>query len=307
MCAGLLFVGCLTGTAFLLQIHLASPGAWQELYHAFRERSGHGDLSGGSFTAIQWLSTEFTYLTTLFHPVAWILAGVGAAIAFAARRRLSPREAAPLHIAAVLFVIDAFYVSVLRNQSYIHDFAGFYFLIPVSIYSGFLIERIIREIETRWPGYPSTVASIAGCILATGLIGSGIAQLDGIDTQFCILDDDDTEPATLMPDVGHLIDTSFPADAVILCNFDRYYSPLSYYARHVMVNDVSNYADWQASASEALPQRAGGIVWANAPDAADLLRHLPAAEQHPVAVDGIPFVLWLPRAGLLYDPKGAGH
>jgi len=307
MCTGLLLVACLSGMGFLLQIHLASPGAWQELYRAFRERSGREDLSGGSFTAAQWLNAEFAYLTTLFHPVAWLLAGIGAAIALAVRRRLPMREAAPLHCATLLFVIDAFYVCALRNQSYIHDFAAFYFLIPIAVFSGFLIERLIRGIETRWPGYPSAVASIAGCMLAAALIWSGIARLDGIDTQFCILDDDDTEPPTLMPDVGRLIDASFPADAVILCNFDRYYSPLPYYARRIMVNDVRYYTDWKASVSEALPQPAGGIVWANAPDAADILRHLPSTELRPVTVDGIPFVLWLPRALLLHDPKRTAH
>jgi len=293
-CAALLLTASFSGLAFLLQIHLASPAAWQELYHAFRERSGHGDLSGGSFTAAQWLRMEFTYLTTLFHPVSWILAALGAGIAFETRRRLPVRESAPLHTATIFFVIDAFYVCILRNQSYIHDFAGFYFLIPIAVFSGFLIEWIIRAIESRRPGYPSFLATMAACALAAALLWSGIARLDGIDSQFCILDDDDTEPATLMPDVGHLIDATFPKDAVILCNFDRYYSPLPYYARRIMINDTRDYTDWQQAASESSPHPAGGIIWTDAPEASQLLHHLPPAETRPVTVDGIPFVLWLP-------------
>ena len=291
MAAGLLAAACFSGLAFLLQIHFAAPGAWRELFHAFRERSGHGNLSGGAFTAAQWLRTEFVYLTTLFHPVALLLAALGAVLAVSGRRSLSALEAASLHIGAVLFVIDAFYVCALRNQSFIHDFACFYFLIPVAIFSGFLIERMIRKIATRWQGY----STLACCALAAVFIGSGIRRLDGIDTQFCILDDDDTEPAELMPDLGRLIDRTFPADTVVICNFDRYYSPLPFYARHIIVNDIRTYADWQRALSDALPQPAGGIVWADAPDAADLLRHLPRTETYPVTVDQIPFVIWQPN------------
>jgi hypothetical protein len=296
MAAALLLAALLAGIGFLTQIRLAEPGAWRELFRAFRERSGHADLSGGAFTTAQWLRTEYTYLTTLFHPIAWFLACAGAAAAFFDRRRLSAREAAPLHIGAALFLIGAFYVCALRNQSYIHDFACFYFLVPVAIFSGFLFERIIRQIEDRRPGYPAMVATLASCIIAAGLIWSGIRSLDDIDTQFCILDDDSGEPAMLMPDVGRLIDRTFPSGAVVICNFDQYYSPLPYYARREMTNDVRTFADWRRAVSDAAPRPAGGIVWANAADAADLLSRLPAAETRRVIVDGIPFVLWLPLA-----------
>jgi hypothetical protein len=295
--AALALAAFLSGIAFLVQIRIAMPGAWQELFDAFRQRSGHGDLSGGAFTTAQWIRTEFDYLTTLFHPVAWLLAAAGALVAFLERRRLSKSETAPFHIGAALFVIDAFYICALRNQSYIHDFASFYFLVPIAIFSGLLIERAIRLVEARWPGYRTLAAALACCVLPAALIWSGIRRLDGIDTQFCILDDDNTEPDTLMPDVGRLIDRTFPPDAVVICNFDRYYSPLPYYARRVMVNDVHTYPDWRHAVSDAAPQNAGGIIWAAAPDAPALVSHLPAAETRRVTVDGIPFVLWLPHAG----------
>lgn len=296
MAAGLLMTAFFCGIAFLLQIRMAAPGAWRELFHAFRERSGHGNLAGGSFTAMQWLRMEATYLTTLFHPLAWLLAGAGALLAFLQRRRFSAGEAAPFHIAVFLFVIDAIYICALRNQSYIHDFASFYFLVPIAIFSGFFVEWIIRATEARWPGAPALAATIACCGLAAALILSGIRLLDGIDTQFCILDDDDAEPPTLMPDIGHLLDRTFPPDTMILCNFDRYCSPLPFYARHAMANDLHTYAAWQSAISDARPQPAAGIIWAAAPDAAGLLSRLPSPELHPVIIDGIPFVLWHPRS-----------
>jgi hypothetical protein len=124
-----------------------------------------------------------------------------------------------------------------------------------------LIDQILRKVGRRWAAYSVTLLC---SLLAAGLLWSGIRRLDGIDTQFCILDDDDTEPDPLMPDVGRLIDRTFPPDAVIICNFDRYYSPLPYYARRVMTNDVHTYAEWQSAVSDAKPQPAYGILWAKA-------------------------------------------
>jgi len=294
MAGALLLAALFSGAAFLIQIHLAQPAAWHELLSAFRERSSHSDLSGGEFTGAQWLRAQFSYLTSLFIPVTLLLAAAGAVLAFCLRDRLSPKETAPLQIATALFVIGAFYVCALRNQSYIHDFASFYFLIPVAVFPGFLVERILRGIESRWPGYPAPAAAAICSIAVAALIWSGVRSLADIDTQFCILDDDNTEPATLMPDIGRLIDKSFPTDAVIICNFDPYYSPLPYYARREMDHAVRTFADWQSAISDAAPRPAAGIIWADEPNAPELLRHLSPSETRPVKVDGIPFILWLP-------------
>jgi uncharacterized membrane protein len=291
--AALLASAVLCGLGFLLQIRLAMPGAWHELYSAFRERSGHSDLSGGAFTMGQWLHTEYGYLTTLYHPAIWLLA-IGGIIVAWTERRTPPRQEQPvLHIAAVLFGIDAFYICALRNQSYIHDFASFYFLVPLSIYAGFFVDRIIRSARALW-GEKGTRATVVCCCAMTAmLVWFGIRSLATIDTQFCILDDDTEEPDTLMPDLGRLIDRSFPANTVVICNFDQYYSPLPFYARHVMVNDIHTAADWDHAAADAAPQSAGGILWTGAPDAATLARHFPPAQIHAATVDGIAFLLWI--------------
>ena len=294
-CAALAATACVSGVFFLLQIRLASPAAWTELFHAFRERTSHADLSGGSFTAMQWVSTEFTYLTTLYHPVVWVLAIAGAVLAWVQRKRLSAPERGPIHAAIILFAIDAFYVLALRNQSYIHDFASFYFLVPLSVFPAFLVERIVRDRPIAY--------TFAACALAGAMIWLGIRQLDGIDTQFCILGDDDTEPPTLMPDVGKVIDQTFAQNDVVICNFDQYYSPLPFYARHEMTNAVRSYADWQQAVSDALPHQSGGIIWTDEPGAPELLGHFPAKEKRDITVDGIRFVLWLPRVKELDAPS----
>jgi hypothetical protein len=292
ICAALLSIAFLSGCAFLLQIHIANPSGWSELLRAFRERSGHADLSGSSFTIAQWLGTQFIDLTTLFNPIALLLAICGAFYLLANRRGVPVSQRPLFHIAGTFFIIDFIYVCALRNQSYIHDFASFYFLIPAAIFPGLLIEHFLARFKSPSLSIPATAA--AG-IIAAALIVAGIRRLDNIDTQFCILGDDDTEPATLMPDVGRVIDQNLPVNRVILCNFDKYYSPLPYYARHIMTNDLQSYAGWRQGIADALPQSTAGIIWSSAPGAADLLRHLPQSETRPITVDGIPFTLWLPK------------
>jgi 4-amino-4-deoxy-L-arabinose transferase-like glycosyltransferase len=292
--AALLLTGGVYGFAFLLQVHLALPGGWRELFDAFRERSGNADLSGGKFTAVQWLRVQFADLTTLFNPLISLLAAGGAAAAIFTRGDLSESETALLRTGASLFLIDAFYLCLLRNQSYIHDFAGFYFLIPLSIFSGFLIDRFLRWIEQRF-SRPARLALCACCCAFAGfVIYSGVRSLAGIDTQFCILDDDESEPPNLMPDLGRLIDRAFSENAVVVSNFDPYYSPLPFYARRQIANGNLTYADWRRALADASPQPAGGIVWLGDPSAPDLVRRLPAAETRKATVDNIPFLLWLP-------------
>jgi len=294
MAFALASVAVLSGVVFLVQIRIAATGSWGELFHAFRERSGQGDLAGGKFTIWQWIETQFDYITTLFSPVTWLLAIGGAVVGVLQRRNLSAREFAPIEIAGTVFFIDAFYVCVLRNQSYIHDFASFYYLIPLSIMPAFFLDQILKIVKARFAGIATYAATAAVCAGVAGMIYFGIRGLDGIDTQFCILDDDDTEPANLMPDLGKQIDATVPAGAVVICNFDQYYSPLPYYARRVMVNYVRTYTDWKGAVSDAFPQAAAGIIWGGDPEAAGILGKLPAGELHPVTVDGIAFTEWLP-------------
>jgi 4-amino-4-deoxy-L-arabinose transferase-like glycosyltransferase len=292
----LISIAILSGLAFLLQIHLASPTSWQELLHAFRERSSQGNLAGGKFTAWDWIHTQFTDLTTLFHPISWLLACAGVNLALVRRRALSARASIPLQIAVVFFLIDAIYVCALRNQSYIHDFASFYFLIPLAIFPAFFIDSLINVLNTLRPGIPAVTTTLAACLLVAFLIYSAIQSLADIDTQFCILDDDDSEPPTLIPDLGRLIDHTFPPTAAVITNFDQYYSPLPYYARRVMTNYARTYPDWQKALSDASPQPVAGIIWSADPTAPALLAHLAPSDLHPITVDGIPFTEWLPAA-----------
>jgi hypothetical protein len=296
MGAALFIPAALCGIAFLMQIRLAMPGAWHELYSALRERSSHADLSGGAFTMGQWLRVEYGYLTTLFHPLTWLLAMGGAIVAWFERRKPRASERPVLHIAAVLFLIDAFYVCALRNQSYIHDFASFYFLVPLAIYSGFFVDRIIRSARALGGEKGACATTACCCAMAMVLLWFGVRSLATIDTPFCILDNNTKEPDTLMPDVGRLIDRTFPANAVVICNFDQYYSPLPFYARRIMVNNLHTVPDWSQAVADAAPQPAGGIIWTGVPDAGELARHFPPSQTHVETVDGVAFLLWTPAS-----------
>jgi 4-amino-4-deoxy-L-arabinose transferase-like glycosyltransferase len=289
----LISTAVIAGLGFLVQIKLAQPSAWIELTHAFHERSSHSDLAGGNFTLAQWLRTEATYLTSLYHSAAIVIALCGAVAAWISRKRLSPLQKVPLKVATIFFILDTLYVCGLRNQSYIHDFASFYFLIPISIFSGFFAVRFIAWMRNMKPTFAKAATAI--CIVVTLiLLVTGFRSLANIDTQFCILDDDNSEPANLMPDLGQAIVNTFAPGVVVLCNFDQYYSPLPFYARHEITRAIATPADWNSAIADAAPHPAGGIIWTGAQGAADLVKNLPLTETHAITVDGIPFTLWIP-------------
>ena len=293
MAVTLLLLGLASGILFLAQIRLADAGAWQELFHALKERVSQTDVSGVAFTSAQWLQKVLNDLTTLYTPLAWIIAAAGAVVAYLPRRRTAPMEWMPRNIAGTLFLIGALYVRGLRNQSYIHDFAGFYFLIPIAIFSGIFFDQLLDYLDTRILRRRLACA-VTVCLVPAALIYFGIRKLENIDTQFCILDDDESEPVNLIPHLGHVIDGALPADALVLSNFDRYYSPLPYYAQREMINGLRTYGEWQGAIADAKPQPVGGIVWTGDPEAGELLSHLPPSEKAKVVVDNIPFVLWKP-------------
>jgi hypothetical protein len=108
-----------------------------------------------------------------------------------------------------------------------------------------------------------------------------------------MLDGKIAEPKTLIRDLGLYLAKTFPGDTTILCNFDPYYSPVSYYAQKTIVRNLSSDDEWEAAAHET-GSRVGGIVWLAAPSAPEILAALPKNETFPVEIDGVSFVVWKP-------------
>ena len=103
------------------------------------------------------------------------------------------------------------------------------------------------------------------------------------------------EPSNLIPDVGRYLARTFPTDATILCNFDPYYSSLSYYAQRTIIPNLGTSAEWNAATLGTARGGFGGILWLAAPSAAEILDTLPKDEIAPVEIDGIRFALWKPK------------
>jgi hypothetical protein len=100
------------------------------------------------------------------------------------------------------------------------------------------------------------------------------------------------EPSNLIPDVGRYLAKTFPADATILCNFDPYYSSLSYYAQRTIVPNLGTSAEWNAAVAGR--RGVGGILWLDAPSVEEILETLPKEEIVSVEIDGIRFAIWKP-------------
>jgi hypothetical protein len=97
----------------------------------------------------------------------------------------------------------------------------------------------------------------------------------------------------LIPDLGRYAATIFTADTTILCNFDPYYSPLSYYAGRTILRNLATPDEWKF-AIETDHEEFGGIIWLEAPSAAEIIATLPRAELSEVEIDGIRFAVWKP-------------
>ena len=102
------------------------------------------------------------------------------------------------------------------------------------------------------------------------------------------------EPSNLIPDVGRHLAKTFSADTTILCNFDPYYSSLSYYAKRPIVPNLGSSTEWNAVAADLREGDVGGILWLGASSTADILAGLPTHEIVPVEIDGVSFAIWKP-------------
>jgi hypothetical protein len=188
------------------------------------------------------------------------------------------------------------YMGLLRNWSFIHDWASFSCIGSIAILGGLGLEAAWAWMDRRaWPG----IARIAGGVATFGLLAllatAGFVRAEEQRSQFLILDGTTPEPAKLIPDLGRYLARNFPAEStMILCNFDPNYSPLSYYAQRTIITNLGSMAEWNFAVTAARPRGVGGIVWLGAPSAGEILEVLPKDEVAPVEIDGIRFAVWKP-------------
>ena len=299
----LLGMAAISGILFLLQIRYVNPDAWRDLWNAMTMRLGSGMQPGSSgiasgaapqFTFGEWVRRIFQSLGQDYLLAGWLFVALGAI--YLARNLKQPGFRWVGRAILQMAIPGVLYIGLLRNWSFVHDFASFFCIGSIAILGGLGLEAAWAWMDRR--ALPA-IARIAGGVATLGLLvwlaTAGFVRAKEQRSQFLLLDGTTPEPANLIPDVGRYLAKNFPAEATtILCNFDPYYSPLSYYAQRTIVTNLGSAAEWEFATSAARPGGVGGIVWLGAPSAGEILELLPKEEVAPVEIDGIRFVVWKP-------------
>ena len=297
----LLGLGAVSGILFLFDIRHANPEAWKDLWTAITMRLGNGVAPGSSaagqipglhFTFFEWMHRIFQGLAEDYLVWSWVL--VLAGLIYLMRNRQSPGFRWLGWAALQMMVAGIPYMLLLRNWSFIHDFASFFVIGSIAILGGLGIEAGLVWLETRQSlKIPRAVGAILAVALLFWMAVAGFTRAEDLRSQLLMLDGKTAEPKTLIPDLGRYLAKTFPADTTILSNFDPYYSPLDYYAQKTIVRNLGSDDEWNATAAAAGP-RLGGIVWLAAPSAPEIVAALPKGETTQVEIDGVSFAVWKP-------------
>jgi len=298
----LLGMMALSGILFLLQIRYVNPEAWRDLWTAVTMRLGSGIQPGSSgiapgpapqFTFGEWVRRIFQSLGQNYLLADWLFVVVGAI--YLARNLKQPGFRWLGGAVLQMAIPGVLYLVLLRNWSFIHDFASFFCIGSISILGGLGLESVWVWIERRpRANILRPAAAVANFGFLVWLAAAGFARAEEQRSQFIILDGVADEPSNLIPNVGRYLAKTFPVDATILCNFDPYYSSLSYYAKREIFTNLRTSAEWNGVAADLHGHAVGGILWQGAPSAADILAGLPTDEIVPVEIDGVSFAVWKP-------------
>lgn len=288
-----------SGAAFLFQIHHVNPEAWRDLWTALSARLGTGTQPGSTagaasgaprFGFAEWLARIFQALDQNHLRVTWLLALAGAIYLFRRRNSAGPRW---LGWASLLMTAAGIpYLVILRNWSYVHDFASFSVIGSIAILGGLGIEAVWQWAESKsCPDIPRWIIVLATAMVLPSLAWAGFRRAEEHRSQFLMLDGATREPATLIRDLGLYLATIFPSGTTILCNFDPYFSPLSYYAGNPILRNMTTAGGWDFAIADE-QENFGGILWLGAPSAAEIQAALPAGELSEVEIDGVRFAIW---------------
>ena len=286
---------------FLAHIWWVQPDAVSDLVRAFWFRiSGVQQAAKVAHAAKQtawslWLPRITGTLFSHIQPLAWALGAGGAAVVLRRGRANGPLWWLG-STALLFFVLNTFYVTAFRNASYIHDYASFYFIVPVALMAGVALDAFLGWCETRG-GLPKTagiLATAAVCLLLGYTGKRGAEKLRG---QFHLLEFGIREPPTLIPELGALIQKNFAEGTTVIANCFPYYGPhLPYYAQRVVYGGYAYGQDWNDEIA-SLRGPVGGVIWLGEPNIKDLLDKLPPGTREPHSVAGVRFLIWKPGPG----------
>jgi 4-amino-4-deoxy-L-arabinose transferase-like glycosyltransferase len=300
----LLLIGMvgLSGILFLLQIRYVNAGAWDDLWNALRMRLGNHLVTNSTgpapdaphFSWLDWCRAIFHGMSEDFLLPPFIFAALGIAGILRGWKtseglRWCGMAVIPMGIAGILYVI------ILRNESFVHDFATFYLIGALALLAAAGLELGLRWSERRVPSPISRPSFAAAVLVFFGALAVfGFRQSEAQRSQFLLLDGYTKEPPDLVPKLGRDLAAFFPPGTSILCNFDPYGTTLNYYAQRTLVTNLMESGDWKTvMAEEATPL--GGIVWLDAPGASAIMASLPEEQVKPFHLGQFRFVLWKAR------------
>ena len=191
-----------------------------------------------------------------------------------------------------IFVMDALFVGVFQNDSYIHQYVAFYFLAPISIAAGVALDRLVAEAARTKYLFRGAVEG-AACLGLIALSAFSFDRADALVRQFRILDYRAEEPTRLIPELGRAIRSHFSSETHVLCNFLPDYGPhLAYYAQRDILNNLTEFNFWRPYLNDR-SKRVGGVVWMSAgPAAKAILAELPPGSKQFLTVGDQTFCLW---------------
>jgi hypothetical protein len=195
----------------------------------------------------------------------------------------------PMTVAGVLYVV------ILRNESFVHDFATFYLIGAFAMAAGLGIEGLLARFDLRFQSMAARVFStlaVAGLFVLLG--ASAISRAESLRSPFSVLDAEKLEPPGFIPALGRYLGRTFPRGTTILCNFESNDS-LDYYSQRDVLNNLMTPADWKAFIADAHTPL-GGIIWLGAEHAAEVAASLPSGEMSEVTIEDYRFALWRAKA-----------
>jgi len=274
---------------FAIQIKLARPDSWHDLSVALQYRMG------SVIAWPEWFARIGSLLVAHIQPALWILGLLGTVFA------IQHRDDRPLRqlgwSASCFFVLSVFYIFFFRNASAIHDYASFYFTVPVAIMAG-----VGLDAAARWSDRRGNALHLVGTSVALSILGYlaivGQRETIGLRRPFRILTDEQPEPAQLIPELGHAMRDRFGKDVAIVCNFLPTYGPqLHYYAQHDLLPCVFTAEEWAEVIADPQNAPVGGVIWLQDPRASEIVAQLPPGPQEQITIRGIPFCFWHPAPG----------
>jgi len=276
---------------FLWEVRHVYPGAWREMLSAFNNRVG-SDGAGVSWR--EWSERIFDVLRRHIQPVSWLLGFAGAVIVWKSEKDAPQRWLG--WAASCFFALSVIYVVGFRNASSVHDYASFYFTVPVAMMAGLALDALCH-----WSGSEDASWRIAVTVCVLAILGvlvvSGERQTLTLRHQFLILTDDQPEPRELIPELGEAIRGWFGSeDVAVIGNFLPTYGPqLHYYAQHEILGCVYTPQDWKETISDPENSPLGGVIWLGAPHADEVLASLPPGPQERLLIRNVPFCFWRPE------------